>query len=69
MAKLPRYFHFVLKSVNKGTAVEVEDVSGADFEEVVRCRDCKYADSYNRCEWVRWINQPSDYCSRGEKRK
>lgn len=42
MAKFPKYFHFVVRTIKKGTAIEVEDVSEADFEEVVRCKDCKY---------------------------
>ena len=40
-----------------------------DFEAVVRCKDCKYADEYARCGLVKWYNNEDDYCSRGERRE
>ena len=39
-----------------------------DLVEVVRCKDCKWADDYNHCDRVDFYNRPDDYCSRGEKR-
>lgn len=37
--------------------------------EVVRCKDCKYADEYARCGWVSWYNRKDDFCSRAERRE
>lgn len=38
-------------------------------EEVVRCKDCKYADSFSECRFVSWYNNKDDFCSRGERRE
>lgn len=38
------------------------------FEQVVHCRNCKYADKYNHCEKVSFWNGADDYCSHGELR-
>ena len=75
MAKFPEFFHFKVRSGL--TKIEIQDVSGKDFVEVVRCRDCKH--NYNTC-LNHGINQPmcdftdrklreDDFCSRGEKRE
>lgn len=40
--KVPEYFYFRVKTVNHGTAIEVENASDADVVEVVRCKDCKH---------------------------
>ena len=36
--KVPKYFYF--RTHVNGTNIEVEDASGADIVEVVRCMDC-----------------------------
>ena len=72
MAKLPRYFHFEVKVVNHGTAIELQDMSGADYEEVVRCRDCKHnygTESNPECDYMQVRLKPNDYCSRGRQKK
>ena len=40
--KIPKYFYFRVKPINKGTGIELEDASDVDVVEVVRCKDCKY---------------------------
>lgn len=40
-----------------------------DAVEVVRCKDCKYADSFAECKFVSWYNNKDDFCSRGERRE
>lgn len=42
--KLPKYFYFRVKSINKGTGILLEDASDADVVEVVRCRDCEFGE-------------------------
>lgn len=41
----------------------------ADVIEVVRCKDCKYADGYHHCNKIEWWNNEDDFCSKGERRK
>ena len=51
--KIPKYYYFRVRVINKGTGVEVEDASDTDVVEVVRCKDCKYyLNSYEKCELV-----------------
>ena len=38
-------------------------------QEIVRCKECTYADSYNHCKLVEWWNVSDDFCSRGERRQ
>ena len=40
-----------------------------EFSEIVRCKDCKYADNYNMCSFVSWYNHPDDFCSKGVRKK
>ena len=40
--KIPKYFYFRVKPINKGTGIELEDASDVDVVEVVRCKDCKH---------------------------
>ena len=40
--KIPKYFYFRVKPINKGTGIELEDASEVDVVEVVRCKDCKH---------------------------
>ena len=35
--------------------------------ELVRCKDCKYADKYHHCERMLMWTTAEDYCSRGER--
>ena len=72
MAKMPKYFYFRVKSINKGTGVRIEEANDADVVEVVRCRDCINHRKSGLCEgWSRYgtINTPNDaFCSYGVKR-
>ena len=46
----------------------VGQVPSADVVEVVRCKDCKYADEYHHCYKVQFWGTDNDFCSRGERR-
>ena len=35
--------------------------------EIIRCKDCKYADEYCHCSYTTWWNSPDDFCSRAER--
>ena len=37
--------------------------------EIVRCKDCKYADETAMCGYVTWYNKEDDFCSRGERKE
>lgn len=47
----------------------VADAPTVDAVEVVRCKDCKYADENAMCRYVSWYNTKDDFCSRGERRE
>lgn len=34
--------------------------------ELVRCKDCMYADSYYHCTWANFWGTADDYCSRAK---
>lgn len=36
--------------------------------EVIRCKECKYADEYYRCPYTTWWGRFDDFCSRAERR-
>ena len=69
--KAPKYLYFRVKTVNHGTALDIEDASDVDVVEVVRCKDCRYYNAeekecldlmgYGR----RW--EEDDFCSYGVK--
>ena len=40
-----------------------------DLVEVVRCKDCKYADVFHHCDRVKFWTSGNDFCSRGERRE
>ena len=40
----------------------------ADVVEVVRCRDCEYADIFHHCDKVDFWNTENDFCSKGKRR-
>jgi Zn finger protein HypA/HybF involved in hydrogenase expression len=74
--KMPEYFYFRVKTVKHGTAIEVENASDADVVEVVRCKDCKYAEYIDDVKtlWCTECGQgrtvaPNDFCSYAERRK
>ena len=52
--------------------VYVAEHGYADVVEVVRCRDCKYYESYRgkvgRCSKCIGLRRASDFCSYGERR-
>lgn len=52
--RIPKYFYYRVRVINKGTGVEVEDASDVDVAEVVRCRDCKW--------WSEDDNDAYGYC-------
>ena len=70
--KMPKYFYYRVKVVNKGCGVEVENASDVDVAEVVRCADClHYSElipgTIPVC--LRYGDfKENDYCSHGEKR-
>ena len=37
--------------------------------EIIRCKDCKYADEYNHCSLVTWWNKADDFCSKAEQKQ
>lgn len=39
------------------------------LSEIVRCKDCKYADEYHHCGKIKWWNELNDYCSKGERKE
>lgn len=77
MAKLPEYFHF--RVLEGRTKIGIQDVSGHDFVEIVRCRDCKYwetdwtpqgvSDGRHYCAPLDLFPSADWYCSDGEKRE
>lgn len=72
--ELPKYFYFRVKSVNNGTAIEVEDASNVDVVEVVRCKDCVYweqaTDNSGNCNRAFEITAyVCDFCSYGERKE
>ena len=71
--KMPKYFYYRVKVVNKGCGVEVEDASDVDVAEVVRCADCLYYSelipgTIPVCLKHGKEFYPGDYCSKGVKR-
>lgn len=64
--KIPKYFYFRVRVINKGTGVEVEDASDADVVEVVRCKDCIFI---NECLLYSSTADKNGYCVLGEKRE
>ena len=64
--KIPKYFYFRVRVINKGTGVEVEDASDADVVEVVRCKDCEFI---NECLLYSSTADKNGYCVLGERRK
>ena len=70
--RIPKYFYFRVRVINKGTGVEIEDASDADVEEVVRCKDCKWYENdgyHTHCRIMRFSVEAEDYCSSGERRE
>ena len=37
--------------------------------QIVRCKECKYANEHYICDIVYWWNQPNDFCSKGERKE
>ena len=37
--------------------------------ELIRCKECKYADEYYRCPYTTWWGRFDDFCSRAERRE
>ena len=54
----------LLKSADSG----IRQIPAVDAVEVVRCRNCIYADEHFQCKYVQFNNWASDYCARGKRR-
>ena len=73
--KVPKYFYFRVKPINKGTGIELEDASEVDVVEVVRCKDCKHRDPEDKkCDSghdIQWQLPRQDdwFCADGERRE
>ncbi len=83
--KPPKYFYFRIKTDSKASKIILEDASGCDVVEVVRCKDCEYFDTdawrtvdgvplivaHNVCrKWAGGcMTEPNGYCSSGTRRK
>ena len=68
--KVPKYFYFRVKTVNHGTALDLEDASDVDVVEVVRCKDCKcYQLNHRYCSFHRSEFCVDDFCSYAERRE
>ena len=69
--KLPKYFYFRVKSINKGTGMLLEDASDADVVEVVRCRDCESCIDGFICTKGHFSGMtfPNNFCSEGRRNK
>jgi len=75
--KTPKYFYFRVKTINKGTALDIEDASDVDVVEVVRCKECEYGIvddpeipflrfcEYNGQDW----NDENHYCGHAKRRE
>lgn len=37
--------------------------------EIIRCKDCKYADPFGHCDYVNFWNEINDFCSRAERKE
>lgn len=37
--------------------------------EIIRCKDCKYADPFGHCDYVNFWNAINDFCSRAERKE
>ena len=59
--KIPKYFYFRVRVINKGTGVEVEDASDVDVVEVVRCKDCKECEERHTANYLPFL-----YCKLNE---
>ena len=76
--KMPKYYYFRVRVINKGTGVEVEDASDVDVVEVVRCKDCAWCkvcdygeEKYFICDYDCGLYgdvDPDGFCYRGIER-
>ena len=69
--KIPKYFYFRVRVINKGTGVKVEDASDADVVEVVRCKDCRYCGNDEMFDemWCDGKRVSADwFCADGERK-
>lgn len=74
--KIPKYFYFRVRVINKGTGVEIEDASDADVEEVVRCKDCvfwglkrEWLESEHKCLQLGFDTGSMFFCGFAEERR
>lgn len=66
--KIPKYFYFRVRVINKGTGVEIEEASDVDVVEVVRCKDCVYFDASEKVCVDMMTADENGYCAWGERR-
>lgn len=58
-ATIEHYVNHVMDEITKRDVEQVsESLRAFGWEEVVRCRDCKFS---HEVEWPEWMNVPSDY--------
>ena len=68
-------FELLMAATKKATeATEVYDPKDNGWEEIVRCKDCKYRSSYvgalgNYCTYVLHCTKDDFYCADGERKE
>lgn len=72
MMEFPKYFYFRVKP--NGTVIEIEDASGVDVVEVVRCNQCKHYEGIHDVPgcapcafWGIGAVMWDDFCKRGKR--
>ena len=66
---LTKYYHHKTDVQHDALKEALGKVPTVDAVEVVRCKDCKYADEDGLCGNVVWYNKEDDFCSMGERRE
>ena len=51
------------------TAYSQMAIDTAPSIDIVRCKECKYADEYFCCEFTDYWNNADDFCSRGKRKE
>ena len=54
--------------IHESDAVEALSILPSAQTEIIKCKDCKYADEYYRCPYTTWWGRFDDFCSRAERR-
>lgn len=56
------------KLMRKLDLIDIVNGLNPDRVDVIRCRDCKFADVLGTCDKVRFLQSAEDYCSKGERK-